>query len=478
MKSALVRLWKNLTVRDKGTIRQRIRKMFFLLSITTLIFSSVLALVGIVTTSDKMGAMGEQLGDSTRDSVTELMLEQEKRHLERIVHEKVGIMNALLKGVAKNTEIISRTTAEILSEPQNYLPQELIHPQSIKDGWALSLMLTPSSIDNLENLRGKIALAANNQLVLKGTALSALSYGITCSVYTVFEEGYGLSVDTSEADMRWGYFDNPNEYFEFNFIERPWYKNAKEKNSLVFNDNLNNVNELNTDPIVVCSLPINVNGEFVGVGGIGLFVKDIGRVALNTEIKKTGYCFIMNNDGQVIVSPRESGDLSVKSDFPDLRDSSEQSLAEAAEKIANGEQGSMFVTVDGSKYYLAFEPLKNVDWSFGALIKVEEITAPADYVAMFLDEQMDEYIKKTGRFSFKLFLLMAVLYILLLVAVSVLSERFTKYFSKPIHRLSEGVRDISSGNFDRKIDDIKTGDELEHLATCFNAMTDKLTWRI
>lgn len=204
MKSALVRLWNNLTVRDKGTIRQRIRKMFFLLSITTLIFSSVLALVGIVTTSDKMGAMGEQLGDSTRDSVTELMLEQEKRHLERIVHEKVGIMNALLKGVAKNTEIISRTTAEILSEPQNYLPQELIHPQSIKDGWALSLMLTPSGIDNFENLRGKIALAANNQLALKGTALSALSYGITCSVYTVFEEGYGLSVDTSEADMRCG----------------------------------------------------------------------------------------------------------------------------------------------------------------------------------------------------------------------------------------------------------------------------------
>jgi sigma-B regulation protein RsbU (phosphoserine phosphatase) len=93
---------------------------------------------------------------------------------------------------------------------------------------------------------------------------------------------------------------------------------------------------------------------------------------------------------------------------------------------------------------------------------------------MFLDEQTNEFIRKAGRFSFKLFFLIAVAYILLLAAVSVLSERLTKYFSKPIQRLSDGVREISSGNFDKKIDDIKTGDELEHLATCFNVMTDEL----
>lgn len=46
-------------------------------------------------------------------------------------------------------------------------------------------------------------------------------------------------------------------------------------------------------------------------------------------------------------------------------------------------------------------------------------------------------------------------------------------FVKPIRELADGVREISSGNFDKKLN-IKTGDEIEHLATCFNAMTDEL----
>ena len=39
------------------------------------------------------------------------------------------------------------------------------------------------------------------------------------------------------------------------------------------------------------------------------------------------------------------------------------------------------------------------------------------------------------------------------------------------------MREIASGNLDEKID-IKTGDEIEHLATCFNAMTDELKTHI
>ena len=42
-----------------------------------------------------------------------------------------------------------------------------------------------------------------------------------------------------------------------------------------------------------------------------------------------------------------------------------------------------------------------------------------------------------------------------------------------MHELTEGVREIASGNLDEKLD-IHTGDEIEHLAVCFNSMTDEL----
>ena len=452
------------------TIRQKIRRLFFLLGITTLILSSALALGAVMATQSQMEEMGEQLGKSARENVTELVSEREKKYLEQVVHEKVGIINAILRNIDNDTEIISETAEDILSAPQNYLPKELIRSQSIEDGWSLSLMLTPSGVDNLENLRGKIAMAANIQSVLKNTALS---YDVVCSTCVVFEEGFGFIVDTGEDNIR-DYSDNPLGYMPANFVERPWYKNAKEKKRMTFSGIMLNADERNNNPIIVCSAPINVGEEFVGVTGICFFAKDIGKVSLNTSIGNTGFCFIMNKNGQVVVSPKSEGDLAVKDDFPDLRGSSEQSLALAAEKMSRGEKGLMKVKVDGEEYFLAFEPLKNVECSFGALIEVSEVTAPADAVAMTIDRQTNDFIKSTGNFSFKLFLQMAVTFILLLAAISILSERLTKYFAQPIQRLSDGVREISSGNFDKKIDDVKTGDELEHLATCFNAMTDEL----
>ena len=54
-----------------------------------------------------------------------------------------------------------------------------------------------------------------------------------------------------------------------------------------------------------------------------------------------------------------------------------------------------------------------------------------------------------------------------------MSTKLSRRFVKPIHELTDGVREISSGNLDKKIE-VQTGDEIEHLAVCFNAMTDEL----
>ena len=460
----LKNLWK------KMDITRRVLRFFLFVSAITLLLSTILALAGIFTTEDKMRAMGEELGASTRKNVTNWISEREKEHLTQLVHEKVETMDTIFKRIAANTKRLSENAEDILSAQENYSPKELIHSESMEDGWSLALMITPSAVNNLDNLRGKIAMAANIQNNLKNTALS---YVIDCSVYAVFEDGFGFIVDTGKDDMRADYFENPNPYLEFNFFERPWYKNPKEKNAVVFSDTMLNMGTTYNEPIVVCSAPINVNGEFIGVTGIGFFVKDVAEVYLNRSIDESGFCFLMNDTGQVIVSQKSSGDLSVKDGFPDLRASSEQSLASAADKISRGEKGLMLVTVDDEEYILAFEPLKSVDWRFGALIKVSEITVPADAVALSIDKQTEDFISRTESFLLKLLPIMAVSFVILLAAVSILSKIVTKSIVKPIHELSDGVREISSGNLDKKID-IHTGDEIEHLATCFNAMTDEL----
>ena len=471
--------------RGKMDITRRVLRFFLFVSVITLILSSVLALGGILTTEDKMRAMGEHLGNSTRKNVTELVSEREKEHLKQLVHERVEFMDAsMLDNVAGDTKILAQNMEDILSAPQNYLPKELIHPQSLEDGWALSLALTPSAVDNLENLRGKIAIAANIQNNLKNIALS---YDVACSAYVAFEDGFDIVLDTDKSDMRAHYFDNPKPYREFNFKNRAWYTNAKEKNDLCFSGTM--LNASSSDPIVVCSAPINVDGKFVGVSAMGFFVKDIAMFFANTSIGKSGFWFLMNNQGQVIVSAKNDGDLSVQKGFPDLRKTSGQSLAVieekiargeknlslslAAERMSRGEKGLMLITLNDEEYFLAFEPLRNVDWSFGALIKVSEVTEPVDAVALSIDRQTDDFIDETENFSLILLPIAAIMFIILFAAVSIFSKRLTKSFVKPINELSDGVREISSGNLDKKLE-IHTGDEIEHLAICFNAMTEEL----
>lgn len=60
--------------------------------------------------------------------------------------------------------------------------------------------------------------------------------------------------------------------------------------------------------------------------------------------------------------------------------------------------------------------------------------------------------------------------LLLIVCISnIMAERVTR----PIRQLADGVQEIATGNLEKKVE-IHTGDEIEHLADCFNTMTDEL----
>ena len=60
-----------------------------------------------------------------------------------------------------------------------------------------------------------------------------------------------------------------------------------------------------------------------------------------------------------------------------------------------------------------------------------------------------------------------------LLIIVIYSTYLNKTVLTPIKKLTDGVREIASGDLDKKIE-LPTGDEIEHLATCFNAMTSEL----
>ena len=131
------------------------------------------------------------------------------------------------------------------------------------------------------------------------------------------------------------------------------------------------------------------------------------------------------------------------------------------------------IKLNDENFYLAFAPMTETGWSFGMLIPASEILVAIEGTQdYFLERVINLQNKMLQEYSYINNLVVAVP-VALLVILFFLSMNLSQRFVKPIHELADGVREISSGNLDKKLD-IHTGDEIEHLATCFNAMTDEL----
>ena len=181
----------------------------------------------------------------------------------------------------------------------------------------------------------------------------------------------------------------------------------------------------------------------------------------------------MSDKGAVLFSAQKSGSLAVSSGGVDLRKNPEQSLANAAKKMVDGQSGILPVIVDGEEYLLAFAPMKDIGWSFATLTLRKDVSAAADVSQNYFLEQIGNFLRHfQEKFFFTMFAAMFLLAGLLYFMFTA-SKEFSQMLINPLHRLSEGVREITSGNLDKKLD-IKTGDEVEELAKSFNAMTDNL----
>ena len=227
----------------------------------------------------------------------------------------------------------------------------------------------------------------------------------------------------------------------------------------------------------MCAAPYYRNGKFAGVIGIDVSADEIIKIMNRSNVYKSGFSFVVNERGNVILSSAKASDpdeLKNNPDSPsDLREDDDITLAEAAKSMTLGETGVTEVQINGKGYYLAYSPIENRNWSFGVIISEAEVMDPVEKSRKIIDGLIESNIMIFDRRFFFTMAAAGLLALLLLPLVSYIGKKLSNHFVKPIIELSDGVREISSGNLNKKLE-IHTGDEIEHLAVCFNAMTDEL----
>ena len=457
----------------KWNIQKRLLVLVMAAGILSFLAMSGLSFYGMNVVRTEMQEMGDELGKAGADFTESLMTYHLKQTLGELAQARAEFIENETELIRSDVKILAQTMTRIASNPENYKPVKLLNPR-FESVYNTETYLTygPDVLRDglLPEIEREIGIAGNIRTVIIPIAKSFIYY--KSSVYVGSKHGWFIcsSVFPDRTDPL--PFEE-SEFFEYDPRERPWYKIAIAANAPIFSDLYTHFN-ISEYQLIGCSAPYYDRDGVAGVVGLDVSNTDIYKAIEETAIGENGFSFVLNKEGEIIFSSRRSGEVNAISEGGDLRlNSSRRSLANAARKMVAGKSGIMPVIVDGEEYFIAFAPMKSMGWSFATLTLRKDIDTIAENSKKYFLAQVKGYGERLqNEYVFMTFfaalLAMSMVYILF-TASNNLSARLVK----PINELSDGVRDIASGNLDKKLD-IHTGDEIEHLATCFNAMTDEL----
>ena len=409
-----------------------------------------------------MAQINLELREKSTDYFDEFLANKLKQTLGGLAKAKADYINREMEITRKDAEILADAMTAIMSHPENYLPKTLPDPRReyVINGQTY-LIFAPDIRDNVTpEVMEEISIAANISDLLEEMTRSYSVYN--CTAFAGSVKGWYFCSRIVLGNDNKAHFDeiipfSHERIYEFDPRKRPWYLKAAEAKRPVVSDlymTLTGKGEKSYQQIGASAPFYDAQGNFAGVVGLDASNEDFYKY-----VNKEGdLSFVLNERGKVLFS----------TDGID-----EKFLAEMVNGVIAGESGVKEITFNGEDFYLAYAPMPDIGWSFGMIVSEEKILKSThgahDYLLAQIENMQD---KINSEHSYMNEIAVAVP-IALLVILFLMGTKLSQQFVKPINELSDGVREIASGNLDKKLD-VKTGDELEHLAICFNAMTDEL----
>jgi len=235
---------------------------------------------------------------------------------------------------------------------------------------------------------------------------------------------------------------------------RPWYRRAVTVGGVGFTTPYI---DLVTNKLVIALVkPLVVNGETVGVMGADTVLDSLVQNVLNLKVGESGYGFIVERNGMILVHPRQEYVMREK------LQNIENDLGDKLDRFINGDIGTVtYRGEDLRNHVLSFSLIANSDWFMC-------VTAPRD-------EAYSLTRKTTMIFATEIAL--RVLGILALIALVVVSGSglvlflFSKRYSSAIQQHQEELTGI---NKDLEWNIIKRKEVETYYQTLFNVANDAI----
>ena len=256
---------------------------------------------------------------------------------------------------------------------------------------------------------------------------------------------------------------------------RDWFTRALQSGNVTWSDPY--VDASGKGLMITCSrqVPGDSDGR-TWVVASDVTLSTVNSQIIGTQVGSNGYAFLLDKQGNVVARPGitagENGwDESFETE--NLLSSNNSALVAVARDMVAGKTGTARVSFADGEKYIAYAPLKSVNWSVGIVVPVDDVIAPAQ-------QTRAQIVNATGETSTLLQQKMdlarnvfVVLFILLFIMVTVLSVLFAQLITRPVAELRKGSKAIGTGDLEYRVK-IETGDEFEDLARSFNTMAADL----
>ena len=446
-------------MREKAAIRKKVSSLIIKISLASVIIVGIITISAMWILRDNTINVSGQLGDMAAIDSQMALEEMAMGQLLSLAESRASLSDAELWRVQNSVEMIAQKASNILQESDRFLPSYVPFPDPANFGIITAQLMIGETV-NFYEVQEEAALLGNIQFLLHIIMENNVADPSGASVYIGTENGIFIAVDELSAE---GYFD-PRE--------RPWYELAVANNALSWTDVFPDA--FGQGLSIGCSAPFfDPYGNIAGVAGIGTRIDELMEIVVGASIGETGYGFVLNDTGQIIISPYITMDEQGSVIREDWLNNENPEIVALAGRMINGETGIERITMDGTEYFIAFSPLKILPWSFAAAIEVSEVIAPALETGESIINMRDDALSSINLIIIMVIVAFVVILAVVVFVIGYVSQKFSNTLTQPITALQEGVHRIAEGNLNYSID-IHTGDEIEDLGLSVNKMASDL----
>lgn len=247
-----------------------------------------------------------------------------------------------------------------------------------------------------------------------------------------------------------------------NYASATWFETTigLEGGQMYFDEVIANEDEEET---MLIALPIldDTTHACNGIFGIEFHYSLISKMISDIVIGKTGYLYIINEDGILTSHPKYT--IADQFDLTDPANGVELA-ALVSDHMLRGEAGFARYSFEGVDKFVSFAPLQLGDRQFtiAATMPTKEASAPAETLKSDIQ----------GQTVTNLMINIAIV-IIVIITVVIIGFFASRSISRPVIKIKEHAEKIAAGDLSVRVD-VTSKDEVGELADTFNKMTADL----